>query len=64
MKAKEMFEKEGFKEVFGYSLKIYENDNGEKVMFWSASNIDIDIKFLSVKVLKAIAKQVEELGWK
>ena len=65
MKANEMFKKEGFKEVFGYSLKIYEKEEtGEKILFWSPSNIDINVNYLSVKVLNAIAKQAEELGWK
>lgn len=79
MKAKEMFEELGYeivyenKEVLRYRLnrvyiefwKVYERITGEKIKeLLRISTIDDRPYLLNMKELKAINKQVEELGWK
>lgn len=78
MKAKEMFEELGYeivyenKEVLRYRLnrvyiefwKVYERITGEKIKeLLRISTTDDRPYLLNMKELKAINKQVEELGW-
>ena len=75
MSAKEMFEKLGFEQERCDNLYItyviYDNKNDYSICF-RLSNKDIDIvnntfnreyEYLKMPILKAINKQVEELGW-
>ena len=79
MTAKEMFEKLGFDcfirgNTIGYQKVVYDSyygDDGEKeyeritTIYFFIDRKDITIlgHFLTLEVLQAINKQVEELGW-
>lgn len=69
MKAKEMFEKLGYKfSVLGDYI-IYKHEKGEKRVVFDIpmktynANAGIYSMHVNVKELKAINKQCEELGW-
>lgn len=69
MSAKEMFEKLGWKylEDYKYCLFRYKNENENPyafIYFYGDKTIEIRSDYSqSYKVLQAINKQVEELGW-
>ena len=58
-----MFEKLGYELKDGYSCIVYENINNDSIIFWTHENITIQTRYISVKLLQAINKQIEELGW-
>lgn len=72
MSAKEMFKKIGYKEIennaeeITYEGKIKINDwerELSSITFWlNEKLLDFD-NYIDVKLLQAINKQVEELGW-
>ena len=74
MSAKEMFEKLGYELVDTNSagvkltmISYYNFETTSTINFWSPINIDIDLQnreYLTVKHIKAINKQIEELRWK
>ena len=80
MSAKEMFEQLGYELVFENEevlryrknkyldvefWKVYEKITGEKMRkYINVSNVRNIPYFISVELLQAINKQVEELGWK
>ncbi len=64
MKAKEMFEKLGFKEDFHIAYIKYHNEEEDKYIWFDKAAKTIEIMFdINMDLLKAINKQVEELGW-
>ena len=63
MSAKEMFEKLGYELKDGYSNVVYEDINNNSIIFWTHENITFQVKYISVKLLIAVNKQIEELGW-
>ena len=63
MTAKEMFEKLGYELKDGYSNIVYEDINNNSIIFWTHENITFQVKYISVKMLTAVNKQIEELGW-
>ena len=79
MKAKEMFEKLGYELVFENEevlryrknewldvefWKVYEKISGEKIRkHIKVSNVKNMPYFISIDLLQAINKQIEELGW-
>ena len=77
MKAEEMFKKEGYKKIHKESEIIYryvldedmykENISfdtiNHKITFYSISCFEPTETVLDVSVLKAVQKQIEELGW-
>ena len=73
MSAKEMFEKLGYELVDTNSAGVkltmivyYNFETKSSINFWSPINIDIDLQnneHLTVKLIQAINKQIEELGW-
>lgn len=63
MTAKEMFEELGYELKDGYSNIVYENINNNSIIFWTNENITFQVKYISAKLLTAVNKQIEELGW-
>ena len=67
MKAKDLFEELGFKLDRNYKDTIVwcKTDFPQcDIYFYDKDNIEIDTKYgVSVKLLEAINKQIEELGW-
>lgn len=67
MKAKEMFSNMGFKQFLGTSTKwqdYIEYQNDDKYIWFYPDTKTIEIRFnFDMKILDAINKQCEELGW-
>ena len=64
MTAKEMFEKLGYKEDFHIAYIKYYNEKKDKYIWFSKPTKTVEIMFdIDMDLLKAINKQVEELGW-
>lgn len=73
MTAKEMFEELGYYKIEKNSKGIkltmvayYNDETASVIEFWTPKNIKIDIynnEYLTVEHIKAINKQIEELGW-
>ena len=68
MTAKEMFEELGYtycpnEEHFSLNAIIVYRKGLKSIYFDFDKTIDIDGKIIDMKLLKAINKQIEELGW-
>ena len=66
MRAKEMFEKLGFEEIKLVNCIVYENTNDDVEIDFEFATKEFHlcgIYYISLGLLKAINKQVEELGW-
>lgn len=69
MSAKEMFEKLGYSlrdenKYFTDSQLIYDNVNYQHSIYFDTDRtIDLSGRIISLNLLQAINKQVEELGW-
>jgi hypothetical protein len=64
MTAKEMFEKLGYKEDFHIAYIKYYNEKEDKYIWFSKPTKTVEIMFdIDMDLLKAINKQIEELGW-
>lgn len=67
MSAKEMFKELGYGKFTGTDTKwqdYIEYQNGSKYIWFYFDTKTIEIRFdFDVKILQAINKQVEELGW-
>ena len=65
MKAKEMFEELGFIEEFHIAYIKYYNQREDYYIWFDKDSKTVEARFdIDVKTLKAINKQIEELGWK
>lgn len=64
MTAKEMFEELGYDlvETTPYMMYYYNEENNIYIWFYNSETIEIVNEF-TLDILKAINKQVEELGW-
>ena len=64
MTAKEMFEELGYDlvETTPYIMYYYNEENNIYIWFYNSETIEIVNEF-TLDILKAINKQVEELGW-
>ena len=68
MEAKEMFKALGYEEreetTSMYCIKSYINHNTNSIIYFDDDKkIDIDNRFISIELLKAINQQCKELGW-
>ncbi len=66
MKAKELFEELDFKLDEDYDFVVWRYNDFPKcdIYFFHQNNIEIDTEYgVSISLLKAINKQIEELGW-
>ena len=64
MKAKEMFEKLGYKLQMDYPYLQYHNLETDTYIWFYGETKTIEIQFdITMDLLKAINKQIEELGW-
>lgn len=64
MKAKDMFEKLGYKEEHHFAYIKYYNEKEEKYIWFYQETETIEIQFdIDMKLLKAINQQIKELGW-
>ena len=79
MTAKEMFEKIGYEKTdllrsgksvnyenkkYETGISIFDNEKGQMIHIYPLGNTYQDSGFIGIEELKAINKQVEELGWK
>jgi hypothetical protein len=64
MTAKDMFEELGYDlvETTPYMMYYYNEENNIYIWFYNSETIEIVNEF-TLDILKAINKQVEELGW-
>lgn len=64
MTAKEMFEELGYEENYHIEYIMYYNKEEEKYIWFSRTDETIEARFdIDMLLLKAINKQIEELGW-
>jgi hypothetical protein len=68
MSAKEMFEKLGYKKrnesnYYTSAVLIYDKEFYRSIYFDNDKTIDASGEILTMNLLQAINKQVEELGW-
>lgn len=64
MTAKEMFEKLGYEEDFHFTYIKYYNKKEDRYIWFYQETETIEIQFdITMELLKAINKQIEELGW-
>lgn len=64
MTAKEMFEELGYEEDFHIAYIKYHNSEEDKYIWFNKFSRTVEIEFdIDMTLLKAINKQVEELGW-
>ena len=63
--AREMFEELGYEENYHISYIMYFNKNEDRYIWFEKDTKTFEARFnIDMSLLKAINKQVEELGWK
>ena len=65
MTAKEMFEELGYEENYHIAYIMFYSEKEDRYIWFFKDTKTIEIRFdISMALLKAINKQIEELGWK